>query len=39
VDHAFATPSLMPRITSCRYSHVEREAGISDHSVVIVEIA
>jgi exonuclease III len=39
VDHAFATPSLMPRIRYCRYSHVEREVGISDHSVVIVEIA
>jgi exonuclease III len=38
LDHAFTTPSLMPRITSCRYSHAEREAGISDHSVVIVEV-
>ncbi|HYW42112.1 MAG TPA: endonuclease/exonuclease/phosphatase family protein [Bryobacteraceae bacterium] len=37
LDHAFATPSLVPRITSCRYSHREREAGISDHSMVIVE--
>jgi hypothetical protein len=24
LDHAFATPCLVPRITSCRYSHVER---------------
>ena len=39
LDHAFATPSLTPRVISCRYSHVEREAGISDHSIVIVEIA
>jgi exonuclease III len=39
LDHAFATPSLLQRITSCRYSHVEREARISDHSIVIVEIA
>ena len=38
LDHAFATPSLTPRVTCCRYSHVEREAGISDHSIVIVEI-
>jgi exodeoxyribonuclease III len=38
LDHAFATPSLVPRITSCRYSHVEREVGISDHSMVILEI-
>ena len=39
LDHAFATPSLMPRITRCRYSHAEREARISDHSMVIVEVA
>jgi exodeoxyribonuclease-3 len=39
LDHAFATPSLTPHVISCRYSHVEREAGISDHSMVIVEIA
>ena len=38
LDHAFATPSQIPRITSCRYSHVEREAGISDHSIMIVDI-
>jgi exonuclease III len=38
LDHAFATPSLRPRVTACRYSHVEREARISDHSVVIVDI-
>jgi exonuclease III len=37
LDHAFAAPSLRPRIRSCRYSHVEREAGISDHSILIVE--
>jgi exonuclease III len=38
VDHAFATPSLMPRIASCRYSHKERDAGVSDHSLMIVEV-
>ncbi|MEO8593819.1 MAG: endonuclease/exonuclease/phosphatase family protein [Candidatus Solibacter sp.] len=38
LDHAFASPSLCPRIISCRYSHTEREAGLSDHSVVIVEV-
>jgi exonuclease III len=38
VDHAFATPSLMPRIASCRYTHKEREAGVSDHSMVILEV-
>jgi exonuclease III len=39
LDHAFATPSLTPYVISCRYSHREREAGISDHSIVIVELA
>jgi len=38
LDHAFATPSLRPRIASCRYSHPEREAGVSDHSMLIVEV-
>jgi exodeoxyribonuclease-3 len=38
LDHAFATPSLMPRITSCRYSHIEQEAGISDHSLLTLEV-
>jgi exonuclease III len=38
LDHCFATPSLRPRVTSCRYSHTEREAGISDHAIVVVEV-
>jgi exodeoxyribonuclease-3 len=38
LDHAFATPSLCPRVKSCRYSHAEYEAGMSDHSIVIVEL-
>ena len=38
LDHAFATPSLRSRVTSCRYSHVERDAGVTDHSMVIVEV-
>jgi exodeoxyribonuclease-3 len=38
VDHAFSTPALMPRITSCRYSHSERDAGVSDHSMLLVEV-
>jgi hypothetical protein len=32
-------PSLHLRIRSCRYSHEEREAGLLDHSMVIVEVA
>jgi exonuclease III len=38
LDHAFATPALMPSITSCRYSHSERDAGVAAHSMVIVEV-
>jgi exonuclease III len=38
LDHAFAAPSLVPRIASCRYSHKEREGRISDHSILIVEV-
>jgi exonuclease III len=38
LDHCFATPSLLPRVTSSRYSHVEREAGISDDSIAIIEV-
>jgi exonuclease III len=38
VDHAFGTPGLLPRVRDCRYSHAERDAGISDHSLVLVEI-
>jgi exonuclease III len=38
VDHAFASPALWPRVVGCRYSHVEREARTSDHSILVVEI-
>ena len=38
VDHAFASPSLLPRVRGCRYSHSERDAGASDHSLLLVEI-
>ena len=38
LDHAFATPGLVARVQGCRYSHAQREAGISDHSLVIVEV-
>jgi len=39
LDHAFATPSLLSRITSCRYLHAQRESGVSDHSMVLVELS
>lgn len=38
LDHCFATPSLAGRVTACRYSHAERDAGISDHSIMIVDV-
>ena len=37
LDHAFVTPALLPRVSRCWYSHDEREAGISDHSILLVE--
>jgi hypothetical protein len=30
---------LWPRVVNCRYSHCEREARISDHAILVVEIA
>ena len=38
LDHAFVTPALLPRIGRCWYSHEEREAGISDHSILMVKV-
>ncbi|HUS06196.1 MAG TPA: endonuclease/exonuclease/phosphatase family protein [Bryobacteraceae bacterium] len=37
LDHAFVSPALLPRLRNCYYSHTEREAGISDHSMIVVE--
>jgi exodeoxyribonuclease III len=38
LDHAFGTPVLLPRVSGCRYSHAEREARVSGHSITLVEI-
>lgn len=38
LDQALASPSLDPRIKAVNYSHSEREAGISDHSMLIVDV-
>jgi exonuclease III len=38
IDHALASPGLLPRFRGCRYSHEERVGGVSDHSLLIVEI-
>jgi exodeoxyribonuclease-3 len=37
IDHAFASPGFEGRVRGCRYSHAEREARISDHSIVVLE--
>ncbi len=38
IDHAFASPTLVPRVRECWYSHDEREQGISDHSIMLVDL-
>lgn len=38
IDHAFASPSMLPKIAKVEYSHDERLAGASDHSVLVVEV-
>jgi exonuclease III len=38
LDHAFVNDSLSARLAGVEYSQVEREEGISDHSVLVVNI-
>ena len=38
LDHAFASPSAVPRVTNTYYSHAEREAKVSDHSMLIIDL-
>ncbi len=38
IDHAFASPSVAERVTSCRYDHQVRERGWSDHSLLLVDL-
>jgi exodeoxyribonuclease-3 len=38
IDHAFLSPALAGRAGAIRYSHDEREAGISDHSPLILDL-
>jgi exodeoxyribonuclease III len=37
LDHAFCSPPLAGRLTGCRYSHDERDRGLSDHSLLLVD--
>jgi exodeoxyribonuclease III len=39
LDYAFLTPALADKLKAVRYSSLERESGLSDHSMLIVEIA
>jgi exonuclease III len=38
LDYAFLSPKLGEKLKTARHSHVKRENGLSDHSMLIVEI-
>ena len=38
LDHAFVSPAPAPVVVACRYSHTEREAKLSDHSALLIEV-
>jgi len=38
IDHAFLSPTLTARAGEVRYSHDERESGLSDHSALILDV-
>lgn len=38
IDHAFVSPPLATTVLRCRYSHIEREQGLSDHSMLILDV-
>lgn len=39
IDHAFVSPPLAASVRDCHYSHTERERNLSDHSMLIIELA
>jgi exonuclease III len=39
VDHAFVSEALLRRLRRVDYSHAEREEGISDHAILIIDAA
>lgn len=39
IDHAFASPRLAERVTACRYDHSVRERGVSDHSLLVLDLS
>jgi exonuclease III len=38
IDHAHVSRSLSDRVQSCEFSHFERETGISDHSMLLLDV-
>ena len=38
LDHAFGSPAVSRRLVSCSYDHPVREAELSDHSLLSVEL-
>ena len=36
IDHAFLSPRLAARAADIRYAHAAREAGVSDHSMLVL---
>lgn len=38
LDHALVSPSMNEKVLEVRYSHSERESGISDHSLMILAL-
>jgi len=38
LDHAFGAASLAARVSDCAYSHGERSAAVSDHSILLVDL-
>ena len=39
IDHAFVSRPLVAALRSCEYSHQERHANLSDHSLLALTIA
>jgi exonuclease III len=39
LDYAFLSPALGDKLKAVRYSSLERENKLSDHSMLIVEIS
>jgi endonuclease/exonuclease/phosphatase family metal-dependent hydrolase len=39
LDHAFGSASIAARVSDCAYSHEERSEAVSDHSILLVDLA